>query len=272
MVQNFLDKVLSLTGLKLPDTNNPAPSIYRDEVSTEKKSNNLSGVEKYQRQKNTQPELTGTAKYLAKKQQQADKKIEKLTSVDKYLAKKQQILQKKSRVEAKIFSKMTGVEKYLFKLDANKKVTTNEKVKVVAIEKTETTTQSSVEKYLAKQKQTEAIVVTENIEEVEIEVEAVLDEEAVIIEENVSEEIPAAVDEEDSEVEQEAGVEIETSEIINLAEGATQCQAATVRGSQCRRKSNLIVIEKMVAEQRYKFAICRQHDNDTFTPFEGIFK
>jgi len=267
MAQNFLDQILSLTGLKLPDTNNPAPSIYRDEVSAEKKSNNLSGVEKYQRQKNTQSGLTGTAKYLAKKQQQADKKIEKLTGVDKYLAKKQQILQEKARAEAKIFSEMTGVEKYLFKLNANKKVTSNENIKVVAIEKTETIKQSSVEKYLAKQKQTEAIVVTENIKEIEVEAE--LNEEAV----NVPEKIPAVVDEDDFEAEQEAAVEIEeTSEIINLAEGAIQCQAATVRGSQCRRKSNLIVVEKKVAEQRYKFTICRQHDNDTFTPFEGIFK
>jgi hypothetical protein len=272
MAQNFLDQVLTLTGLKLPDAKNSPPPIYRDDASTEKKSNNLSSVERYQRQKNTQPRLTGTAKYLAKKQQQADKKIETLTGVDKYLAKKRQILQEKSRAEAKIFAQMTGVEKYLFKLDANKKVTPSEKIKVVAIEKTETTKQSSVEKYLAKQKQTEAIVVTENIKEVEIEVEAALDEEAVIIKEDISEEIPAAVDEDDSKVEQEADVEIETSEIINLAEGATQCQAATVRGSQCRRKSNLMVVEKMVTEQRYKFAICRQHDNDTFTPFEGLFK
>jgi len=39
---------------------------------------------------------------------------------------------------------------------------------------------------------------------------------------------------------------------VNLAEGATQCQATTVKGSQCRRKSNLIVVEKTVDELRYK--------------------
>ncbi len=270
MAQNFLDQILTLTGLKPPDTTNPPPSIYRDDVSTEKKSNNLSGVERYKRQKNTPPELTGTAKYLAKKQQQADKKIEKLTSVDQYLAKKQQLLQEKSNVEAKIFSKMTGVEKYLFKLNANKKMTTSEKVKVVAIEKIETATQSSVEKYLAKQKQTEAIVETENIAEVKIEAQSA--NETIIVEENLQEEIPATVNEDDLKVEQETATKIETSEIINLAEGATQCQAATVKGSQCRRKSNLIVVEKTVDELRYKFAICRQHNNNAFTPFEGIFK
>ncbi len=266
MAQNFLDKILTLTGLKPPDTTNPPPSIYRDDVNTEKKSNNLSGVERYQRQKNTPPELTGTAKYLAKKQQQADKKIEKLTSVDQYLAKKQQILQEKSNIEAK----MTGVEKYLFKLNANKKMTTSEKVEVVAIEKIETATKSRVEKYLAKQKQTEAIVETENIAEGKIEAQSA--NETIVVEENLQEEIPATVNEDDLKVEQETVTKIETSEIINLAEGATQCQARTVKGSQCRRKSNLIVVEKTVDELRYKFSICRQHNNNAFTPFKGIFK
>lgn len=240
MAQNFLDKLLTLTGLKLPDTHNPAPSIYRDDVSLEKKYNALSGVERYQQQKNTQSELTGTAKYLAKKQ--ADKKIEKLTSVDKYLAKKQLVFQEKSSAE----SKMTGVEKYLFQLDANKKMITVEKVKPVVIEKIEIIKQSNIE----------------------VEPESTND--AIIIEKNVSEKISIAVD--DSEKEQKAAVEIETSEIINFAKGAVQCQATTIKGSQCRRKNNLIVVEKMVGKLRYKFAICRQHDNDAFTPFEGVFK
>ena len=226
MAQNFLDKLLNLAGLNLSSTNNRPASIYRDEVGTEK-LNNLSGVERYQRQKNRQ---------------------EKLTSVDKYLAKKQDIIQEKTKVKDEIISQMTGVEKYLFKLNKDK----------------ESTTQSSVKKYIAKQKQTEEIVVIDNIEEVSVEVEIKRVDKTIIAEKNV--------DEDNAKVEQKATIEIETSEIINLARGATQCQATTLKESQCRRKNNLIAVEKMIDEQRYKFAICRQHDNDIFTPFQSLLK
>ena len=60
--------------------------------------------------------------------------------------------------------------------------------------------------------------------------------------------------------------------LIDLADNATQCQAATLKGTQCRRKTNLEAIEKTVNKQKYKFSVCSQHNNNDFMPFSEFLQ
>ena len=58
-----------------------------------------------------------------------------------------------------------------------------------------------------------------------------------------------------------------TNKIIDLTEGATQCQAATLKRKQCSRKTSLETIERTINNHHYKFTVCSQHNIDSFTPF-----
>ncbi|NOQ36050.1 MAG: hypothetical protein GQ569_09165 [Methylococcaceae bacterium] len=234
--------------------------------------------------------LSGVEKYLAEKQHLEDEKIknetatlEKLTGVAKYLAKKQQEEQAESEAEAAALANMTGVARYLFKLETQEKKTPAKKAAPVKEEKTARL--SRVDQYLAKQQAAEAkkaaskttkktakkatkVIAKDDVKEEETsKVEEKEETVAVVEQQETTIEVSAAEENKEPAV---AEIEEISNETINLAEGATQCQAATVKGSQCKRKANLEVIEHTVNENTYQFAVCRQHNNDAFTPFAEL--
>ena len=56
---------------------------------------------------------------------------------------------------------------------------------------------------------------------------------------------------------------------IHLDDGK-QCQASTVRGSQCKHTTNLGHIQRTINKQKYQFTVCNQHHNETFKPFAPL--
>lgn len=261
MAKNFLEQALSLIGLKSPNTTDYYdPSVYKAEVSINEVSGKLSNVEKYQQQKSVsvseKKELTGVEKYLKVKQQPEqeekitteDTAVKKLTGVAKYLSTKQQ-------VEQEALANMTGVAKYLYKLRTHKKTPPRK----AAPDKIEASVKlSRVDMYLARQQ------------------EPALKKQAVTVSQKMPEEEPKIAPEIKEAIKIPAKIEnstptpAKTNEIIDHTEGATQCQAATLKRTQCSRKKNLETIERTVNNQQYKFAVCSQHNIDSFTPF-GAF-
>ena len=67
-------------------------------------------------------------------------------------------------------------------------------------------------------------------------------------------------------------IEKTTNEIIDLTVGVTQCQAATLKRTQCSRKTSLETIVRTINKQQYKFAVCSQHNIDSFTPFGDLLQ
>lgn len=60
--------------------------------------------------------------------------------------------------------------------------------------------------------------------------------------------------------------------ILNVSENATQCQASTAKGSQCNRSANLTHINRTINKQKYRFAVCNQHNNQSFKPYQSLIK
>ncbi len=269
MAKNFLDQALSLIGLKPPNaTDYYDPSVYSAEVSKSEVPSKVSNVEQYQQTRNTIPakvkQVSSVEKYLAKKQQPEKEKIttetatvEKLTGVAKYLAIKQQ-------EEQAALANMTGVARYLYNLKTNNKKTLINKT---SLEQKETPEKlSRVDMYLlAKQqgvkletnavnvsrtKPKEVLVATPNDK---------VKEEAPKVKEKI---IAHAKNEQETRT-----IEKTTNEIIDLSEEAAQCQAATLKQTQCSRKTSLETIEQTINQQQYKFAVCSQHNKDSFIPF-----
>ncbi len=61
-----------------------------------------------------------------------------------------------------------------------------------------------------------------------------------------------------------------TSARIDLSVDATQCQAGTARGGQCKRTKNLVKIQRTINKQKYTFLVCSQHHNESFKPYKGL--
>ena len=260
MAKNFLDHALGLIGLKSPNaTDYYEPSMYRTDVSKIEVTRNFSSVEQYQQKKNTNDtetkELSGVEKYLAAKQQPEqeqksteDATVKELTGVAKYLSTKQQ--------EQAALANMTGVAKYLFNLKTQNKATPAKKT---APEKKEKTVKlSRVDMYLAKKQEPV-------LEKYAAKVSTKTPKEEPKITPKVKEKVKAHAK---NEKEKPAQItEKTTNKIIDLTEGATQCQAATLKRTQCSRKTSLETIERTVNKQQYKFTVCSQHNIDSFTPF-----
>lgn len=273
MAKSLIEQLLNLTGLKLPDsTGHYDPSVYRVERAPEP----YSGVEKNLQSQNTNSaqsgkELTGVEKYLAKIQpaEQEENQSEvidpaqatqALTGVEKYLARMQQEEQEKAEAEAAALASMTGVERYLAKLEGKIKKIPDEAAPAKAVS---TENLTGVEKYLAQQKSAAPVKQQPKaLEEAFTEPKSKVTEVVPVVEK--AEEPVAAVKEEP------APPAKAVSELIDLTENATQCQAATLKGTQCRRTTTLEVIEKTVNEQKYRFCACSQHNNDDFTPFSEL--
>jgi hypothetical protein len=270
MAKSFIDQLLDLVGVKLPDAHGHySPSVYRDEPSSKKPSD----AGKHQAEKSPETaqataELTGVARYLANNYPEEQKEAAQadtsgtagLTGVAKYLAQKQQEEQEKAEAEAAALAKMTGVARYLAKQEG--KITTAP-AKTETAEPANTASLTRVEKYLAKQQITPSDI--SQPEEVQQAAPAKATEQKPVVEEKKTQ--PK------QEVEKQSPPAAKTpGKIINLAEGASQCQAATSKGTQCRRKTGLETLEKTISHQKYKFAVCSQHNSKEFAPFAELLQ
>ncbi|MDQ7090317.1 MAG: hypothetical protein Q9M50_06685 [Methylococcales bacterium] len=136
----------------------------------------------------------------------------------------------------------------MFNLSPRKKVTPSETIPKKAKE------ESGVDKYLTKQTTVEESQPVEKPSQQNLVV-------------SVVDEIKPSVAEIADEPVSDVDVKTETDEIIKPENKATQCQAATMKGSRCRRKSGLKTIEKMVNGQQQQYSVCSQHNNDLFVLF-----
>jgi hypothetical protein len=59
------------------------------------------------------------------------------------------------------------------------------------------------------------------------------------------------------------------SSVIHLDDGK-QCQASTVKGTQCKHTTNLGHLQRTINKQKYQFTVCSQHHNETFKPFAPL--
>jgi hypothetical protein len=60
--------------------------------------------------------------------------------------------------------------------------------------------------------------------------------------------------------------------IIKLSENATQCQAKTSKGTQCKNTTHLTHIHRTINKQQYEFSVCAQHHSHTFKPFPDLLE
>lgn len=254
MAKSLLEKLFNLTGMKLPDLNgNYDPSVYQDESSAVPNNEHASQAGAT----GQSPNMTGVAKYLARKQPQDNRS--ELTGVAKYLEKKQPPAQKQSTHE----TGLTGVAKYL----ANKSTHDEPKPASVKTATAGTGKLTGVDKYLAQKKAT----VAEKPKPAKAEPKPPKEEPATNVATPV-EKKPVSAPKPKTQVNQAKAkpatkATAATAKVIDLTENATQCQASTLKGTQCRRKTNLENIDKTVNDKKYKFAVCSQHNNTDFIPF-----
>lgn len=276
MATSFLRQLLNMTGLQLPNPDGQYdPSVYRDESPAKpqpaapgESAGQLTGVEKYLAKKNPKqpeqpapsPELTGVAKYLAQKHQQEEatakaraEKLANMTGVARYLAKleagRPDPAPAASTDTPAPKKELTGVDKYLAKQKTSAQNT-------VPVKKTVNPTPVATHVTKAEPKPQTTIIntATEIAKPVEAQPTAETKPE------------PAPAKKEKEPVKPTATA----SKIIDLAEKATQCQAATQKGSRCRRKNNLSTIKHKDGGKQYTFAVCNQHNNADFTPFTEL--
>ncbi len=60
--------------------------------------------------------------------------------------------------------------------------------------------------------------------------------------------------------------------VLVLSEKATQCQASTAKGSRCTRDNNLQLRLHAVDKGNCQFAVCKQHDRESFKPHPSVLK
>ena len=64
----------------------------------------------------------------------------------------------------------------------------------------------------------------------------------------------------------------DTDNIIDLKDNSLQCQASTVKGTRCKRKTTLEDTSVSIDNKTYLLTVCRQHNNDHLKPFSGLIK
>jgi len=195
--------------------------------------------------------LSGVARYLAKKAEAEAEKLaaeDSLSSVEKYLRRKaeagqsQQAEQADETAAPEVATKpATGVAKYL----ASKGAAASKPKAAAAKPKKPV---SRVDKYL--QQKTETPKSTKS---------------ATAPQKTTSKPKPAPKAET-----KKAAPATTTSTRIDLSVDATQCQAGTARGGQCKRTKNLVKIQRTINKQKYTFLVCSQHHNDSFKPYKGL--
>jgi len=267
MAKNFLDQAFSILGLKSPRTTDYYdPSVYKTEVTettiskivatSHLPAKQMTGAAKYQQKKNLnlteKKGLSSVEKYLLSKQQleeisTEDSTEKQLTGVAKYLSVKHQ-------KEQAALDNMTGVAKYLYyRNNPNKKTPI---IEATPKEKEEVPVKlSRVDRYIAKQQKP---MVEQQSEKVSI-------KEPKVLQKDITQ---TAIEKEKITRKPEKNEQ----KIVDLSKGANQCQAATVKGTQCRRKKNIQTIERVVNKQQYRFSVCKQHSIDSFIPFKELLQ
>ncbi len=278
MTKSFFSKLLDLTGLNLPDPNSQHndPNKYRQPPKTDVNAEpGMTRVERYLQKKNPQPEPTRVEQYLAKKQQATaqnkaatetpETKINEaktdttLTGVARYLAKKQAASKTPQKPAAAPQKPMTRVEKYLAQKQQAETSPQKKTVKAATPEpKQNSTPVTGVDQYLSRKKP--APVATAKPEEKQITPETKAPEKPK----------PELKTEAAEKPTKPAATEKKQPSVIDHSENAVQCQAATQKGTRCRRKSNLEVLTKTINKQKHRFAVCHQHHNAEFVPFAGV--
>ncbi|WP_442497391.1 hypothetical protein [Methylobacter sp. sgz302048] len=278
MAKSFIDQLLEMVGLKTSGAHGQySPSAYRNE----------------QQPKIPEDGSTGVARYLAKLQQEAAAETAKVTGVARYLAKMQQEDQEKAAAEAAALAKMTGVARYLAKLEQetaaapgdDKTESANTPKQPTGVEKylsrveeitttlggnkTETAEPANtqkptgVEKYLSRQQSAPSD--KPQPEAVQQEAKAKVTEQKSVVEEKKAQ--PEQAPEKKS-----TSAAKKSDKVIDLAKDATQCQSATSKSTQCRRKTNLETLDITIDRQKYRFVACSQHHSDAFVPFAELLQ
>ncbi|WP_198246516.1 hypothetical protein [methane-oxidizing endosymbiont of Gigantopelta aegis] len=281
MAKNFFSKLIDLAGLNLPDPNSQHddPNKYHQPPKTDTNTGQgLTRVERYLQKKNPQPEPTRVEQYLAKKQQATAQnktatetsEIEindaqtdtTLTGVARYLAKKQAASKTRLKPTSAPQKPMTRVEKYLAQKQQAKASPQKKTVKAATLEpKQDSAPVTRVDKYLSRKKPASAAP-TSKPEEKQITPVTEAAEKTITETKTEAAEKPTKT----------ATTEKKQSSVIDHSENADQCQAATQKGTRCRRKSNLEVLIKTINKQKHRFAVCHQHHNAEFVPFAEFIK
>jgi hypothetical protein len=260
MAKNIFESLLKLTGFNPPNQDGYYdPSVYRQEPAPVK----------------AQPVAKGTSQpsrveqYLAKKQgikQTTANNSDQLTGVARYLAQKEQAMKTPSESNQ---ATMTGVDRYLAKKTGGTKKTASKPV-------ASTKPLTGVDKYLADKKKTNPPVAKTTTPKPATKAEP----KKATQESNKAEAPKSQPKTSTAKTEPEKPVKAEAKpaakkavkETKDLAATADQCQAATQKGSRCRRKNNLAVLEQSINAQQYRFAVCSQHKNDDFVPFADFIQ
>lgn len=299
MAMNLLDQLLNLAGLKLPEAKDRYdPSVYRQEVAKQDVISPTSAATETARAKKTSAkgkageELTGVAKYMAKKQQQeqpepveevqetaTEAKEPGLTGVAKYLAKLDREAQERAEAEAAAFANMSSVERYLARLEGKKIPVTTAKAKAPEKNETEKKPLTRVERYLSEQAgaaptKTATSAAKPASKEPKPAAPAVAKAEKPVVAAK-----PAAPAKPAEEKKSKAAAPVNkesvskaapAGKLVDLTAKVVQCHAVTSRGVQCKNKTGLVSIEKTIDKQKYRFFACKLHDTDSFKPFPDL--
>ncbi|GEM_PF-6338467 len=60
--------------------------------------------------------------------------------------------------------------------------------------------------------------------------------------------------------------------ILVLSDNTTQCQAKTGKGTRCKRNNDLQLKRHAVNQRNCQFAVCKQHDRDSFKPHPSVLQ
>ena len=61
-------------------------------------------------------------------------------------------------------------------------------------------------------------------------------------------------------------------DVLVLSDNVTQCQASTAKGTRCTRDNNLQLKQQAVNQRNCRFAVCKQHNRDSFKPHASVLK
>jgi hypothetical protein len=200
--------------------------------------------------------LSSVERYLAKQAAaQAASEPKALTGVERYLAKYVEVTQPAETSKAPL----TSVEKYLARQAGTPKI---EPAKPAA-------PLSKVDKYLASQSPAPAKAAVTPAKKADAPAKNAptakkktdITEKAAVAPEK---ETPAATPK------AAAPAAKESVSAIDLTAGATQCQANTSKGTQCRNTLRLNQLQLEINGKTYVFAACNQHNNSAFKPFQSV--
>lgn len=253
---NLLEKLIALVS----NTGYESKAHHTTPVYT-KDSSGLTGVEKYlEKQERALKEkalasATGVEKYLQKQAMAAAAKEKPAapaagtTGVEKYLEKQAKAAKAKPAVAAApapTSAAATGVEKYLGKKSEAPKAAPAKKEKP-----SPAPASTGVGKYLEKK-----VATPEEIA-------------APVQEEPVSE-VTAAPITEAAASSTETAAPVEQAAAPVEAPATSQCQASTLKGTQCKNTTNLSQIQRTINKKKYLFTVCKQHSNDAFKPYSAF--